>query len=151
MVSSTQIELTWQDNYSDESEFRIERSPDGSTNWQVIATVAADIVSYSDTNLSCDTPYYYRVLAYRDGDGQFSDYSNIANAATLACQTKQFNPGWNLITLPLTPITPFTAETLLQAINAQGGVCSEIYSMDQWWLESLYSRPIFRSVSDRDG
>ncbi len=37
--------------------------------------------------------------------------------------------GWNLVTLPLTPITPYNAETLLQAINAQGGNCTEI---DQW-------------------
>jgi hypothetical protein len=35
--------------------------------------------------------------------------------------------GWNLITLPIEPVTPYKAQSLLDAINTQGGVCSEIY------------------------
>jgi len=37
--------------------------------------------------------------------------------------------GWNLIGLPLVPVTPYTAESLGQAINAQGGNCERI----QYW------------------
>jgi hypothetical protein len=69
------------------------------------------------------------VRAYRAGDDQFSDYTNIADDTTYACHTLNFKPGWNLITLPLSPITPYDAETLLQAITAQGGECPEIV---QW-------------------
>jgi DNA-binding SARP family transcriptional activator len=84
-ASQTQINLTWQDNSSDESDFRIERSPDGSTDWTEMATVGADEPSYSNTGLSCDTTYYYRVRAYRDSDGQYSNYSNVDHATTQAC------------------------------------------------------------------
>lgn len=128
-VSSTQIDLSWQDNSTDESSFQIERSLDGSSGWQQIASVGADVTSYNDTDRNCDTPYYYRVRAYRDLDGLYSGYSNIDSATTYACRSLSFIPGWNLITLPLTPINPYNAETILQSINAQGGACNEI---DQW-------------------
>ncbi len=36
---------------------------------------------------------------------------------------------WNLISLPLQPVSPYDAETWLLAINALGGHCTEI---DQW-------------------
>jgi hypothetical protein len=128
-VSSTRIDLTWQDNSSDETQFLVERSPDGSTGWQQIAAVGAGVTAYSDTGRSCETMYYYRVRAYREGDDQASGYSNNANAKTYACQALSFVPGWNLITLPLPPISPYNAESILQAINAQAGACTEIV---QW-------------------
>lgn len=37
--------------------------------------------------------------------------------------------GWNLLTLPLSPRTAMRAQTLLDALNGQGGACSEI---DRW-------------------
>ena len=43
--------------------------------------------------------------------------------------TLTLNPGWNLIALPLDPETPYTAQSLLDDINSQGGTCNEI---DQW-------------------
>jgi hypothetical protein len=90
-ISAIQIDLSWQDNSGDESEFRIERSPDGITDWEQIGTVASGVTSYSDIGLMWLTQYFYRVHAYRSGDGQVSDYSNIADATTNA----------NLIFLPL--------------------------------------------------
>ena len=84
-ASCSQIDLTWADNSLDETNFRIERSPDGSTNWIEIATVNADVVTYSNTGLSSATKYYYQVRAYRVSDGAFSGYSNIANATTQTC------------------------------------------------------------------
>ncbi len=129
-VSSTRIDLSWQDNTGDESEFRIERSPDGSTGWTQIATAVADATSYSNTGLSCNTPYYYRVRAYRSLDGELSPYSNTANATTYACQSLSLSSGWNMITLTLTPASAYTAQSLLEAINGGTSACSEI---DQWY------------------
>lgn len=128
-VSSTQVDLAWQDNASDETAYHIERSPDGSTGWTEIDTVATNETSYSDSVLDCGVDYYYRVRAFRSGDGQYSDYSNIANATTYNCRTLGIVPGWNLITLPLTAINPYQAQSLLDSINNQGGACSEI---DRW-------------------
>ena len=84
-VSRTQVKLTWRDNSCAESHFRIQRSPNGNTGWTTIATVGANVTSYQDTRLSCSELYYYRVRAYRQSDGQYSSYSNVANTPTQLC------------------------------------------------------------------
>jgi hypothetical protein len=84
-ASQTRIDLTWQDNSSDETNFHIERSPDGVSDWTEIAIVEANGTSYGDTGLSCGTTYYYRVRAHRHTDWRYSGYSNVANATTQAC------------------------------------------------------------------
>ncbi|MDI6791353.1 MAG: Ig-like domain-containing protein [bacterium] len=87
-VSSTQINLAWQDKSTDETGFKIERSPDGTTFTQ-IAAPSANSTSYTDQNLNKATTYYYRVRAYR---GVYnSDYSNTTSATTL--DTVPSNPG----------------------------------------------------------
>ncbi|NWJ45406.1 MAG: hypothetical protein HXX08_05955 [Chloroflexi bacterium] len=78
--SSTRIDLTWHDNSSYETNYRIERSPNGSSNWSSIAMLPASSTSYSDTGLFSATLYYYRVLA--SNLGVDSGYSNTANATT---------------------------------------------------------------------
>ena len=82
---SVQVNLSWIDNAADESSFHIERSPDGSANWQPVGTAPADATTYSDSGLLCNTIYWYRVRAYRTTDAQFSYYSSVASGATLAC------------------------------------------------------------------
>jgi hypothetical protein len=62
-VSSSQINLAWTDNASNESGFRIERSADGAT-FTEIGVVTSNVTTYSDTLLSAATQYWYRVRAY---------------------------------------------------------------------------------------
>jgi Leucine-rich repeat (LRR) protein len=78
VVSQTQINLSWTDNSSDETGFKIER--DGS----LIITTAADVTSYSDTGLSCDTTYSYSVKATNATD---DSTAATVNATTQACST----------------------------------------------------------------
>jgi cytoskeletal protein RodZ len=82
-VSASQINLTWVDNSAKETGNLIEQSTNGST-FTEIASVGENVTSYSITNLSDSTTYYYRVRSYRT-KGQsttFSDYSNTANDTT---------------------------------------------------------------------
>ena len=79
-VSSSQIDLAWQDNASDEAGFKIERRT-GTGSYSQIATVGADVTGYSNTRLSADTEYYYRVRAYKGTIN--SDYCEEAPATTL--------------------------------------------------------------------
>ncbi|CAG1008547.1 hypothetical protein ANRL4_03903, partial [Anaerolineae bacterium] len=88
-ASSTQINLAWTDNSNNETGFRIERSLDGTSNWTQIATVAANVTTYPNIGLSCNTTYYYRVRAYNASGN--SDYSNTANATTLLCAPSNLN------------------------------------------------------------
>lgn len=73
------IVLQWQDNSSDETGFKIERSPDGVTGWALIATVGAGVTTLTVTqNIHGVDPAvenHFRVYAY-NGDGN-SGYTNI--------------------------------------------------------------------------
>ena len=81
VVSSSQIDLTWTDNASNENGFTIERSLD-QTNWSEVGDVGAGVTSYQDSGLDASTTYCYRVCAYNvAGD---SAYSNVASATTQA-------------------------------------------------------------------
>lgn len=78
-VSSSQINLSWTDNSSNEDGFRIERATGGGA-FSEIATVGAGVTSYANTGLAASTAYSYRVRAYNAGGN--SAYSNTASATT---------------------------------------------------------------------
>ena len=79
-VSTSQINLSWADNSTNENGFQIERSPDGVT-FSPLTTLAANVTTYVDTGLSAGTTYHYRVRAYNESGP--SDYSNSASATTV--------------------------------------------------------------------
>ena len=81
-VSSSQINLTWTDNSSSESGYKIEQSPVDNLHYTQIATVGSNQTSYNATGLSAGTRYYYRVRAYNAIAN--SAYSSEKNATTLA-------------------------------------------------------------------
>lgn len=80
-VSSSQINLTWTDIDNTEQGFKIERCVGvGCSEYAQIATVGANVNSYSNTGLTAFASYSYRVRAYNAaGD---SGYSNTASAVT---------------------------------------------------------------------
>src|SRR5438876_5364011 len=80
-VSSSQISLTWTGNSASEDGFKIERSPVDNAHYTEVATVGANITSYSDTGLNEATKYYYRVRAYNAI--ATSGYTSEKNATTL--------------------------------------------------------------------
>ncbi len=78
-ISTAQINLTWADNSTNESNFLIERSPDNS-NFTQITSVGAGVTSYPDASLAAGTLYFYRVRASNSGGN--SAYSEVASATT---------------------------------------------------------------------
>jgi len=79
-LSTVSISLSWTDTANNETGFKIERKPAGSSTWTEIATVGANVQGYSDSGLSQATQYTYRVRATnRGGD---SAWSNEASATT---------------------------------------------------------------------
>lgn len=78
-VSSSRLDLTWTDNATNESGFLIERSLDG-VNFTQIASVGANVRTYSATGLSANTRYYFRVRAFNANGNSL--FSNIASART---------------------------------------------------------------------
>src|SRR5262249_9534956 len=78
-VSTMAIQLTWQDNSTNETGFLIERSLDG-VQFTQIASVGQNVITYTDGGLNANTVYYYRVRAY-NAAGQ-SAYSNVSSDRT---------------------------------------------------------------------
>lgn len=88
--SSSQINLSWQDNASNEQGFKIERKTGAGGTWAQIATVVSNVSSYASSGLTANTTYFYRVRAYNsNGD---SSYSNEAEATTFATETAPAAP-----------------------------------------------------------
>jgi hypothetical protein len=77
VFSTTQINLSWTDNSTNETGFKIERKTE-TGNYAVIGTVAADVLTFSDTNLTTNNTYTYRVYSYNSA-GNSSTYSNDAS------------------------------------------------------------------------
>jgi subtilisin family serine protease len=78
-LSTSRIDLTWTDNSTAETGYKVERSTDGTTFTQ-IAVLPANYQSYSNTNLPGGTSFTYRVRANKGPDN--SAFSNTASATT---------------------------------------------------------------------
>lgn len=116
-LSSSEIQLTWRDNSSNETAFRIERKV-GST-YQEVLTVGANTTGVTVSGLSPKTSYAFRVRA--SNTGGFSSYSNVANAVTKAG--------------PVT--TALAAPTETQAFDLGGGT-AQITWKDNSTVETRY-------------
>ena len=65
-ISDSEVQLAWVDNTSYETGFKIER--DDGSGFTEIATVLSDVTEYTDTALTFDQTYSYRVAAYTTGN-----------------------------------------------------------------------------------
>lgn len=80
-TSSNQIDLSWGHNTTDITGFKIERCEGkGCSNFIEIASVAANVTSYQNSDLTALTSYSYRVRAYKESSHYA--YSKIASATT---------------------------------------------------------------------
>ena len=79
-LDTSRIRLTWNDNSTSETGFKIERSTSATSGFTQIGTVDRGVTTYTDTGRARRTTYYYRVRAYSDGGN--SAYSNIDSAKT---------------------------------------------------------------------
>jgi hypothetical protein len=127
-VSSSQISLAWTDNSNNETGFKIERCLGATcSNFAQIATVGANVASYSDTGLSASTSYSYRVRASNSaGD---SDYSNTTSATTQAASSLPAAPSGLTATASATQINltwtdNSTNETGFSIERCKGTTCT---------------------------
>jgi len=84
-TSSSAIGLKWLDNATGETGYSVERSTDG-TNFTVIRTLPANTKSFTDSTVTADVTYFYRVRAFNDipsmsDANTFSFYSNTVSAS----------------------------------------------------------------------
>ncbi len=79
VVSTSQINLSWIDNSTNETGFKIERKT-GTGNYVLVGTVNSNVLIFSDTGLTPGTAYIYRVYSY-NATGS-SSYSNEVSLTT---------------------------------------------------------------------
>ena len=80
LVGMNQINFTWQDNSTNETDFVVQMLADDGITWVSIADVAANTTSYSLTNVASGKSYSFRVLAHNDAG--YSDPSLSTNVTT---------------------------------------------------------------------
>ena len=84
VISSSNVELNWEDNSDDENGFNIERKKSGGS-YSQIKTVGRNITAFTDTGLTKNTKYFYRVRAYNSSGN--SAYTGEASVTTPGDET----------------------------------------------------------------
>jgi hypothetical protein len=102
-VSQDQINLAWTDNSNNEDGFKIYRSTDG-TNYAAIKTVGINVRTYSNTGLTGNRKYYYKVYAYNTiGNSSASNVASDTTApqapTTLTVSAVAGTTNWNRLNL----------------------------------------------------
>jgi hypothetical protein len=83
VLNGAKVDLSWTDNSTDETGFRIERKLGPAGSWSTVTTVGAGVQSASDTSvLQPGSAYTYRVIAINaGGDSAASNESSINTPA----------------------------------------------------------------------
>ena len=109
VASTTQINLSWTDNASNETGFKIERKT-GTGSYAVVGTVNTDIVTYNDLGLTPNTSYTYRVYSYNSA-GNSTTNSNEVTLTTASLSS-------------LATLTTTVASTIAITTAVSGGTIS---------------------------
>lgn len=113
VASTTQINLSWTDNSTNETGFKIERKT-GTASYAVVGTVNTDVLTYNDLGLTPNTSYTYRVCSY-NSVGISATYSNELTLTTSSVSA--------LPTLTSTAASSITTTTAVSggSISSDGG------------------------------
>jgi hypothetical protein len=83
-LTTSSVRLSWTDNSTDETGFKIYTSRDGNS-WTLLGTVGADVTTVDNTGLRRNATYYYKVRSY-NAVGDSTD-SNITSTRTALSAT----------------------------------------------------------------
>ena len=85
VVSTNQVDLSWKDNATNETAYKIERKID-SGNFSEIGSTSKDVTTFSDQTVSLNTTYTYRVYSTNQV-GKSILYSNEVTVKTISVPT----------------------------------------------------------------
>ena len=68
-TTETSIELAWQDNTTEETQFEVFRSSGPNVARTLVGSTAANVTTYLDAGLTLGTTYCYTIVAVREVDG----------------------------------------------------------------------------------
>jgi len=114
VLSSSSVNLSWVDNSTNETGFKIERRVNGTIQFSVEGTVNEDVTGFTDVNLTPNTSYEYRIYSF-NAVGNSLTYSNTVILTTLS-QT--------VISLPV------VTTTIVSAITNTSAACGGAVTSD---------------------
>jgi len=120
-VLNSQIILTWLDNSTNETGFKIERKT-GSGTWSEIGSVNTNIYTYTDAAVISGTTYTYRVYAF-NSTGNSLNYSNEITITTL-------------LSISTNAITNVSTSTVTSGGNISFGGGSSVTSRGVVWSKN---------------
>ena len=81
-IQAHRISLSWRDNADNEQGFQLERAENSGFSGAITIDLQADATTYTDTGLTAETTYYYRIHAFNAAGA--SDSSEPVSATTLS-------------------------------------------------------------------
>jgi hypothetical protein len=112
---SSQTTVSWDDNSTAETGFKIERSSDGVTFFP-LGTVSANVTTYIDASVTAGSTYWYRICAFNATST--SAYSNLASFSTEADKPPTVPAE---VAKPAETIPSHVAHFSVQAVSAPWG------------------------------
>ena len=100
---------------------------DGAGAWQSINLTQGQDNGWEIALVAPEDVQYLLQAVDNNGNTSWVGKQDVASCITQAAVG--FGSGWNLMALPIDVLTPYTAQAVLDEINAQGGACSEV---DRW-------------------
>ena len=82
-ISSNQIDMTWNDNATDEIGYVVERSLGNNFNFLEVVQLPRDATSYSDRSLEGGPTYFYRIKAINNAGNSFSNELTVTTIASV--------------------------------------------------------------------
>ena len=83
-LSDTSLSLAWTDNATNELNYELDRSPNGTDTWTALADPAANATTATSTGLTVDTQYFYRLRAVNAaGNSSYATANGTTTASTL--------------------------------------------------------------------
>lgn len=122
--TTMQTSLTWTDNATNETTYTVERAL-GSGSYAIVATLAANVTSYTDTGLVAGNTYSYRIRA-----NAASNYSNYSTITSVSFTTLDVNPPSNLVAVANTTLLQATLTWKDKATNEKGYVVERANGTD---------------------
>ena len=123
LIQPDRIDIAWNDNSEDEDGFVIERSIAGKP-FEQIQITDPEVNTFSDTNVTPDTTYYYRVKAIADkGESKFSRALRVRTLNSIVnAQPREPAPRYSIPDEPpvraILNVRPYKVEVKLTSPNA---------------------------------
>ena len=125
--NNSDVELSWQDNTSDETGFVVERKENiTNAGFIVIDTVATNQTTYVDSGDKLVSSYYYRIKAFNStGSSQYSDVILVENLTVVGIKKETISTDFKLNQNYPNPFNPTT--TISFSLGKTAEVKLEIY------------------------